>query len=98
MSTKACDEKNLLSFESLKEISEIDELLSSEDLAEEELLEMWDELPKKKGDFIDVLAFRDLLAKIDELFEYVEEEEEEVAQEAQKRETLAALWQPSGRP
>lgn len=24
---------------------------------------MWDELPKKKGDFIDVLAFRDLLAK-----------------------------------
>lgn len=74
---QACDENNLLSFESLKEISEIDEMLSSEDLAEEELLHMWDNLPKKKGDFIDVLAFRDLLAKIDELFEYVEEDVEE---------------------
>ena len=28
---QACDENNLLSFESLKEISEIDEMLSSED-------------------------------------------------------------------
>eukprot|EP00434_Breviolum_minutum_P036054 symbB.v1.2.031930.t2/scaffold3763.1/size50786/1 len=71
---QACDENNLLSFESLKEISEIDEMLLSEDLAEEELLDMWEDLPKKKGDFIDVLAFRDLLAKIDELFEYVEED------------------------
>ncbi|CAJ1413233.1 unnamed protein product [Effrenium voratum] len=74
---QACDENNLLSFEDMKEISEIDDLLSSEDLAEEELQDMWDGLPKKKGETIDVLAFRDLLAKIDELFEYVEEEEEE---------------------
>ena len=80
---QACDENNLLSFESLKEISEIDEMLLSEDLAEEELLDMWEDLPKKKGDFIDVLAFRDLLAKIDELFEYVEEDvEEDPANEA----------------
>ncbi|CAK9044682.1 unnamed protein product [Durusdinium trenchii] len=74
---QACDESNLLSFESLKEISEISDMLASEDLAEEELLDMWEGLPKKKGDYIDVLAFRDLLAKVDELFEYVEEDEDE---------------------
>ncbi|CAE7265375.1 unnamed protein product [Symbiodinium pilosum] len=74
---QACDEKNLLSFEALKEISEFEDMLEKEDLSEEELEEMWDELPKKNGDFIDVLAFRDLLTKVDELFEYVEEDEEE---------------------
>ena len=61
--------------------------MHGQDLSEEELEEMWDQLPKKnvgcplweisenmkwagasvgtgsKGDFIDVLAFRDLLAK-----------------------------------
>ncbi|CAE7349026.1 unnamed protein product [Symbiodinium natans] len=74
---QACDENNLLSFEALMEISEFEDMLEQEDLSEEELEEMWDELPKKNGDFIDVLAFRDLLAKVDELFEYVEEDEEE---------------------
>mmetsp|Transcript_31231 Transcript_31231/g.58637 ORF Transcript_31231/g.58637 Transcript_31231/m.58637 type:complete len:617 (+) Transcript_31231:52-1902(+) len=74
---QACDENNLLSFEALKDISEFEDMLEEEDLAEEELQEMWDSLPKKNGDFIDVLAFRDLLAKVDELFEYVEEDEED---------------------
>ncbi|CAE7799157.1 unnamed protein product [Symbiodinium sp. CCMP2592] len=78
---QACDEKNLLSFDALKEISEFEDMLEQEDISEEELEEIWDELPKKNGDFIDVLAFRDLLAKVDELFEYVEEDEEEDPEE-----------------
>mmetsp|Transcript_1738 Transcript_1738/g.2665 ORF Transcript_1738/g.2665 Transcript_1738/m.2665 type:complete len:630 (+) Transcript_1738:72-1961(+) len=72
---EACDERNLLSFEALLEISEIDQLIDDEDLSQTELRDMWAELAKK-ADCIDVLAFRDLLKKIDELFEYVEEEEE----------------------
>ncbi|CAE7853553.1 unnamed protein product [Symbiodinium necroappetens] len=78
---QACDEKNLLSFDALKEISEFEDMLEQEDISEEELEEIWEELPKKNGDFIDVLAFRDLLAKVDELFEYVEEDEEEEPEE-----------------
>jgi len=77
---QACDEMNLMSYEALKDIPEIESLLEEEDLLEEELQAMWDDLPKK-GDAIDVLAFRDLLAKVDELFEYVDEDEEEEEKE-----------------
>lgn len=75
---QACDVNNLLSYDSLKEISEIQELLE-EDMDEKELGEMWDAIPKRgvNGDKIDVLGLRDLLAKIDDIFEYVPEDEEE---------------------
>eukprot|EP00440_Ansanella_granifera_P059707 gb/GFBE01064712.1/.p1 GENE.gb/GFBE01064712.1/~~gb/GFBE01064712.1/.p1 ORF type:complete len:619 (+),score=183.64 gb/GFBE01064712.1/:1-1857(+) len=73
---QACNEDNLLSFEALQKISEFKSLIEDGDMTEDELEDMWDEMPKK-GDCIDVLAFRDLLAKVDELFEYVEEDEEE---------------------
>eukprot|EP00439_Symbiodinium_sp_Y106_P078417 s1097_g17.t1 len=72
---QACDEKNLLSFDALKEISEsrsagfcrpAESHDSSQDISEEELEEIWDELPKKNAAHL-----------VDELFEYVEEDEEE---------------------
>lgn len=79
---QACDVNNLLPYDALKEISEIQELLE-EDLSEKELEGMWDAMPKRgvNGDKIDVLGLRDLLAKIDDIFEYVPEDEEEEEEE-----------------
>jgi len=68
-----CDEDNTLTFEALKNISEIEELLEEQEMTIDELQDFWDDLPKQ-GSTIDVLAFRDLLTKIDELFEFVEED------------------------
>jgi len=69
---EACDSDNRLDFEGLMEISEIAELLEDDELTEDELKGMWDSL-RKQGDKIDVLAFRELLSQVDDLFEYVEE-------------------------
>eukprot|EP00930_Biecheleria_cincta_P062261 TRINITY_DN47743_c0_g1_i1.p1 TRINITY_DN47743_c0_g1~~TRINITY_DN47743_c0_g1_i1.p1 ORF type:complete len:657 (+),score=165.39 TRINITY_DN47743_c0_g1_i1:49-1971(+) len=75
---QACDVNNLLSYDALKQIVEIQELLE-EDMEEKELEEIWDAIPKRgvNNDKIDVLGLRDLLAKIDEIFEYVPEDEED---------------------
>lgn len=72
---EGCDEDNLMSFEGLQEIPDVEELLESGELSVKELKELWAPLPKKDGR-IDVLAFRDFMKKVDELFEYVDENEE----------------------
>eukprot|EP00933_Yihiella_yeosuensis_P033723 TRINITY_DN27371_c0_g1_i1.p1 TRINITY_DN27371_c0_g1~~TRINITY_DN27371_c0_g1_i1.p1 ORF type:complete len:648 (-),score=142.98 TRINITY_DN27371_c0_g1_i1:72-2015(-) len=72
---EACDENNLLSYQGLRSISEIYNYLQEEEITEEELEELWEGLPKK-DDQISVLAFRDLLAKIDDLFEFVPEDDD----------------------
>lgn len=75
---ECCDENNLLSFEGLQEVSEISQLLRDDEMTLDELQGMWDELPKTDTS-IDVLRFRDLLKKIDDLFEFVDDEEDEAA-------------------
>jgi len=74
---EGCDGENMLSFEAMTEISEIAEMLDEGEISRKELQGMWDSLPQKNGS-IDVLAFRGLLTRMDELFDYDEEEEEEV--------------------
>merc|ERR1719210_3046971 len=66
----------------MTEISEIADMLDEGDISRKELQGMWDALPQKDGS-IDVLAFRGLLTKIDELFEFDEEEEEEAEEETE---------------
>jgi len=72
---ETCDEENLLDFEGVQLISEIQAMISDGELAIEELEEFWAGLPKQRGDRIDVLTFKNLLAMIDDLFEDVQEEE-----------------------
>lgn len=79
---EGCDDQNLLSFEALLEISEISGMIREGDITKDELREMWAELPAT-GDSIDVLTFKDLMSRIDDLFEYEDEEE---AQEEEKGE------------
>uniref|UniRef100_A0A7S4RFE6 Plastid lipid-associated protein/fibrillin conserved domain-containing protein n=1 Tax=Alexandrium monilatum TaxID=311494 RepID=A0A7S4RFE6_9DINO len=73
---EGCDDQNMLSFEALLEISDIKAMLVQEEVTKTELKEMWAELPSKDGN-IDVLTFKDLMGKVDDLFEYEEEELEE---------------------
>jgi len=73
---KATNDSNLLDFEGLKRIAEFEELLEDEELSEEELREMWDELPQQGGK-INILAFRDLLAKVDGMFEFFDDKEDD---------------------
>lgn len=73
---EGCDAENMLSFEAMTGISEIQEMLSEGDITQKEIQGMWDSLPQKGGS-IDVLAFRGLMTQIDDLFQFDEEEEEE---------------------
>lgn len=70
-----CDENNLISFDALCTVSEIKSLIAEGDLTVGELRDMWNDLPTKKGS-IDILAFRDVLARVDALFEFVEDGDE----------------------
>lgn len=62
-----------LSFEGMAGISEIAGLIADGDLTMDELRAMWAETPKSGG-AIDVSSFGALLARIDELFEPVDDE------------------------
>eukprot|EP00411_Alexandrium_monilatum_P018963 CAMPEP_0175231176 /NCGR_PEP_ID=MMETSP0093-20121207/25324_1 /TAXON_ID=311494 /ORGANISM="Alexandrium monilatum, Strain CCMP3105" /LENGTH=474 /DNA_ID=CAMNT_0016525025 /DNA_START=39 /DNA_END=1463 /DNA_ORIENTATION=- len=62
-----------LSFEALAQISEIAGMVGDGDLSMEELGQMWAEAPKV-GDAVDIDGFRVVLARIDDLFEPVDEE------------------------
>jgi len=72
---EGCNEDNRLGFDALRRISDIRDMLQDGDLSGEELEEMWEELPQKGGT-IDVLAFRDFLKQLDELFEYSDDDED----------------------
>lgn len=74
-----CDDDNLLTFKDLSAISEISSLIRDGELTEGELQEIWGTVPKAgaKRSQVDVLAFRDILRKVDDLFEYVVDEEPE---------------------
>jgi len=87
---EGCDEENLLSFEALLEISEFSDIIKEGDMTEGELEGMWAELSKSR-DRIDVLTFKALLQKVDDLFEFEEEQPEEVSKEVEpvKRDPLA---------
>jgi len=67
------DEQGLLPFEGLLKISEVADLIDEGELAKAELENVWALLPKGDGDCIDIATFRDLLAQIDDLFEYEDE-------------------------
>lgn len=89
-----CSGDNMLSFEGLAKISEVKKLLSDGDIAEEELKDIWHAVPKagNRRTDIDILAFREILKKIDELFEFFEEDEAEEEKEyVDAEETKAKL-------
>jgi len=73
---EACDDENRLSLDGLLQISEINDMLENDEVTKEELEGMFNALPVQAGT-INVLAFRDLLKRIDDLFEYEDEKEEE---------------------
>jgi len=81
-----CDEDNQLSFNGLCKVSEISSMISDGDVTVEELRDMWSEISNKEGT-IDILAFRDLLARVDALFEFVEDGEVEEAGGERQQET-----------
>jgi hypothetical protein len=83
------DEDGLLSFDSLLEISEVAELLKEEEITRDELQDLWSSLPKRDGDLIDVLVFKELMEKVDELFEFEDELAEDDAAGHEGREDPA---------
>eukprot|EP00929_Paragymnodinium_shiwhaense_P079386 TRINITY_DN41318_c0_g1_i1.p1 TRINITY_DN41318_c0_g1~~TRINITY_DN41318_c0_g1_i1.p1 ORF type:complete len:622 (+),score=220.68 TRINITY_DN41318_c0_g1_i1:75-1940(+) len=74
---EGCREDNLLAFQGLKEVSDIADMLAEGDITERELKELWGGASKTGGDAIDILAFRDLMAKVDALFDYDDDEDDE---------------------
>jgi len=72
-----CDTANMLLLKDAYEISEFADMIKNGEMSKEELKDMWQSLGE--GDVIDILAFRELVAKIDVLFEYVEEGQESKA-------------------
>eukprot|EP00929_Paragymnodinium_shiwhaense_P017537 TRINITY_DN12693_c0_g1_i3.p1 TRINITY_DN12693_c0_g1~~TRINITY_DN12693_c0_g1_i3.p1 ORF type:complete len:588 (+),score=169.62 TRINITY_DN12693_c0_g1_i3:98-1861(+) len=82
-----CDENELMTFEQLLEVSEIAGYLKEGELQEEELEDFFDTIEKQEEDVIDIVEFSDILAKIDDIFEVVEDEEEE--------EDAGTVWRPA---
>jgi len=92
---EGCDDDNQLAFEDFVEISEIKDLLDEGEITEKELRTMFEEFPSKNGS-IDVLAFRDLLKRVDDLFEFVDEEEVALEQQAaEEDQRLASTREPA---
>jgi len=68
-----CDDSDMLTFEGLKKVSEIKELLGDEDLSEGELMEIWSAVSTDGKS--DLVGFRKVIAKLDTMFEIVEDED-----------------------
>ena len=68
----ASNADGLLSFGDFKRIEEYSQLLDEGELAEDELVEMWSRVPKGAGNKLDARGFGDLVCAIDELFDFVD--------------------------
>jgi PAP_fibrillin. len=73
-----CNDEGLVSKTAMKNWNEIKELLRDEELSEEEFDEMWEKIPKSGGaaDLVDVDGFLKFNSALDDLFEYLEEEDD----------------------
>jgi len=70
-----CDKTGLISKSAMKNWNEVKELLRDEELSEEEFNELWEKTPKSPGttDRIDLNGFLKFNIALDELFEYLDE-------------------------
>ena len=72
----ASNADGLLSFGDFKRIAEYSQMLDEGELAEDELVEMWARVPKGAGNKLDARGFGDLVGAIDELFDFVDVDDE----------------------
>ena len=72
----ASNADGLLSFGDFKRIEEYSQMLDEGELAEDELVEMWSRVPKGAGNKLDARGFGDLVGAIDELFDFVDVDDE----------------------
>jgi len=81
MFNEQTDSDGLLSYDDLKKISEIYDILQNGDLTEEELGELWEDCEKQgpEKDSIDLEQFRDLWFDIEEIFQ--EDDDDDVPED-----------------